>query len=210
MPCHVSHNLPWKTIKARKRPLKKALFAQAITALTRARGRFGSDAAAVEKEVAGISRGLQNAETQAAGASGAGHGSRLRFQEGALGCQGCGALSISCTAGCYSTRRFLSTSFPVISCSGTLYLHYGNCVCSAGLQQLFSERNLPPLAVGASLMLFQQITGQPSVLYYAAKIFKAAGFASDADATKVSVVLGFFKLLATGEPSCVIQTRRMS
>lgn len=48
-------------------------------------------------------------------------------------------------------------------------------------------------------MLFQQITGQPSVLYYAAKIFKDAGFASDADATKVSVVLGFFKLLMTGE-----------
>ena len=69
----------------------------------------------------------------------------------------------------------------------------------AGLQQLFSERNLPPLAIGMSLMLFQQITGQPSVLYYAAKIFKDAGFASDADATKVSAVLGFFKLLATGK-----------
>ena len=48
-------------------------------------------------------------------------------------------------------------------------------------------------------MLFQQITGQPSVLYYAAKIFKDAGFASDADATRVSVVLGFFKLIMTGE-----------
>ncbi len=46
-------------------------------------------------------------------------------------------------------------------------------------------------------MLFQQITGQPSVLYYAAKIFKDAGFASDA--TKVSAVLGAFKLVATGE-----------
>ena len=48
-------------------------------------------------------------------------------------------------------------------------------------------------------MLFQQITGQPSVLYYAAKIFKDAGFANDADATKVSAVLGLFKLVATGE-----------
>ena len=81
----------------------------------------------------------------------------------------------------------------------------------AGLQQLFSERNLRPLAVGASLMLFQQITGQPSVLYYAANIFKAAGFASDADATKVSAVLGLFKLLATGEsnglPECRLGLR---
>lgn len=48
-------------------------------------------------------------------------------------------------------------------------------------------------------MLFQQITGQPSVLYYAAKIFKDAGFASDSDATRVSVVLGFFKLVMTGQ-----------
>ena len=57
-----------------------------------------------------------------------------------------------------------------------------------------------PLLIGSSLMLFQQITGQPSVLYYAAKIFKDAGFASDQDATRVSVVLGFFKLVMTGQP----------
>jgi sugar porter (SP) family MFS transporter len=55
-----------------------------------------------------------------------------------------------------------------------------------------------PLMVGVSLMLFQQITGQPSVLYYAAKIFQDAGFASAGEATGISVVLGFFKLLMTG------------
>ena len=70
---------------------------------------------------------------------------------------------------------------------------------AGGLAALFSKRNIRPLLIGSSLMLFQQITGQPSVLYYAAKIFKDAGFASDADATKVSVVLGFFKLVMTGE-----------
>lgn len=69
---------------------------------------------------------------------------------------------------------------------------------AGGLGALFSGRNVRPLLIGSSLMLFQQITGQPSVLYYAAKIFKDAGFASDADATKVSVVLGFFKLVMTG------------
>ena len=70
--------------------------------------------------------------------------------------------------------------------------------CAGGLTALFSKRNIRPLLIGSSLMLFQQITGQPSVLYYAAKIFKDAGFASDADATRVSVVLGFFKLVMTG------------
>ncbi len=72
-------------------------------------------------------------------------------------------------------------------------------VCSGGLAALFSGRNVKPLLIGSSLMLFQQITGQPSVLYYAAKIFKDAGFASDSDATRVSVVLGFFKLVMTGQ-----------
>ncbi len=71
--------------------------------------------------------------------------------------------------------------------------------CSGGLAALFSGRNVKPLLIGSSLMLFQQITGQPSVLYYAAKIFKDAGFASDSDATRVSVVLGFFKLVMTGQ-----------
>ena len=60
-----------------RQPPTLALREQAVTALTRARGRFGSDAAAVEKEVAGIARGLQNAETQAAGASGGGAHVRL-------------------------------------------------------------------------------------------------------------------------------------
>jgi len=47
-------------------------------------------------------------------------------------------------------------------------------------------------------MLFQQITGQPSVLYYAGRIFQEAGFSSSGAATGVSVVLGVFKLVMTG------------
>lgn len=38
----------------------------------------------------------------------------------------------------------------------------------AGFVGLFRGRFLKPLLIGSSLMLFQQITGQPSVLYYAA------------------------------------------
>lgn len=63
---------------------------------------------------------------------------------------------------------------------------------------LFQERYRKPLFVGVSLMLFQQITGQPSVLYYAAKIFQDAGFESADSATGISVILGLFKLGMTG------------
>jgi hypothetical protein len=42
-----------------------------------------------------------------------------------------------------------------------------------------------------------QITGQPSVLYYAQQIFQRAGFASGAAAAEVSVLLGAFKLVMT-------------
>jgi hypothetical protein len=42
-----------------------------------------------------------------------------------------------------------------------------------------------------------QITGQPSVLYYAGRIFEAAGFASGSEAARVSLLLGTFKLLMT-------------
>jgi MFS family permease len=42
-----------------------------------------------------------------------------------------------------------------------------------------------------------QITGQPSVLYYASQIFEQAGFASGQEAAGVSVLLGAFKLVMT-------------
>ena len=75
----------------------------------------------------------------------------------------------------------------------------GNGGNEVPLSAVFTEgKYRRPLAVGLSLMLFQQITGQPSVLYYAAKIFQDAGFASADSATGISVVLGLFKLVMTG------------
>ena len=71
----------------------------------------------------------------------------------------------------------------------------------AGFVGLFKGRYLKPLTVGTSLMLFQQITGQPSVLYYAADIFNKAGIDAGKDATGVSVILGVFKLVMTGLPA---------
>jgi len=52
-----------------------------------------------------------------------------------------------------------------------------------------------PLKIGWGLVLLQQVTGQPSVLYFATNIFKEAGFQSSAALSSVGV--GFVKLLAT-------------
>ncbi|XP_047975535.1 D-xylose-proton symporter-like 3, chloroplastic [Salvia hispanica] len=64
--------------------------------------------------------------------------------------------------------------------------------------EVFQGPSLKAFIIGGGLVLFQQITGQPSVLYYAGPILQTAGFAAAADATKLSVVVGVFKLLMTG------------
>jgi MFS family permease len=53
-----------------------------------------------------------------------------------------------------------------------------------------------PLVIGCGLVLLQQITGQPSVLYFQTGIFKSAGF-GDNIAALSSVLVGLVKLLAT-------------
>uniref|UniRef100_A0A1J3JRN9 D-xylose-proton symporter-like 3, chloroplastic n=1 Tax=Noccaea caerulescens TaxID=107243 RepID=A0A1J3JRN9_NOCCA len=63
--------------------------------------------------------------------------------------------------------------------------------------EVFQGSNLKALTIGGGLVLFQQITGQPSVLYYAGSILQTAGFSAAADATRVSVIIGVFKLLMT-------------
>eukprot|EP01018_Ginkgo_biloba_P034383 Gb_38531 [translate_table: standard] len=68
----------------------------------------------------------------------------------------------------------------------------------ANFWEIFQGSSLKALTIGGGLVLFQQITGQPSVLYYAASILQSAGFSAASDATRVSVILGFFKLLMTG------------
>jgi MFS family permease len=52
-----------------------------------------------------------------------------------------------------------------------------------------------PLIIGCGLVFLQQVTGQPSVLYFATNIFKSAGFGSSAALSSVGV--GLVKLLAT-------------
>ncbi|KAI5075409.1 hypothetical protein GOP47_0009485 [Adiantum capillus-veneris] len=63
--------------------------------------------------------------------------------------------------------------------------------------EVFEGTSLKALKVGAGLVFFQQVTGQPSVLYYAASILQSAGFSAASDATRVSIVIGIFKLLMT-------------
>lgn len=58
--------------------------------------------------------------------------------------------------------------------------------------------NRAALTVGLSLILFQQITGQPSVLYFATQIFQNAGFSAVEQASSISVYLGLVKLAMTG------------
>ncbi|KAL3518151.1 hypothetical protein ACH5RR_020740 [Cinchona calisaya] len=64
--------------------------------------------------------------------------------------------------------------------------------------EVFQGPSLKAFIIGGGLVLFQQITGQPSVLYYAGSILQTAGFAAASDATRLSVVIGVFKLLMTG------------
>ncbi|XP_057953113.1 D-xylose-proton symporter-like 3, chloroplastic isoform X2 [Malania oleifera] len=68
----------------------------------------------------------------------------------------------------------------------------------ANFLEVFQGPGLKAFIIGGGLVLFQQITGQPSVLYYAGSILQSAGFSAASDATRVSVVIGVFKLLMTG------------
>ncbi|KAL7595623.1 D-xylose-proton symporter-like 2 [Lactuca sativa] len=70
--------------------------------------------------------------------------------------------------------------------------------------EMFQGKCLKALIIGAGLVLFQQITGQPSVLYYAASIFQTAGFAAASDATRASILLGLLKLIMTGVAVMVV------
>ncbi|KAJ4971422.1 hypothetical protein NE237_004521 [Protea cynaroides] len=75
---------------------------------------------------------------------------------------------------------------------------YSNELSESSVWEVFQGPSLKAFVIGGGLVLFQQITGQPSVLYYAASILQSAGFAAAADAARVSVIIGVFKLLMTG------------
>ncbi|KAJ1123275.1 hypothetical protein NDU88_001748 [Pleurodeles waltl] len=51
--------------------------------------------------------------------------------------------------------------------------------------------------VGLGLVLFQQLTGQPNILYYASTIFSSVGFQRDSSAILAPVGLGVVKVIST-------------
>ncbi|CAK9327004.1 unnamed protein product [Citrullus colocynthis] len=74
---------------------------------------------------------------------------------------------------------------------------YSEQESEGSIWEVFQGPSLKAFIIGGGLVLFQQITGQPSVLYYAGPILQNAGFTAASDATRVSVVIGVFKLLMT-------------
>eukprot|EP00045_Choanoeca_perplexa_P009769 m.95568 g.95568 ORF g.95568 m.95568 type:complete len:591 (-) comp15022_c0_seq1:135-1907(-) len=70
---------------------------------------------------------------------------------------------------------------------------------SIPLSALLTDKTLRKcLFIGCTIVLLQQFTGQPNVLYYGSTLFKAAGFKSDRDATLANLFIGIVKVIATG------------
>ena len=63
--------------------------------------------------------------------------------------------------------------------------------------EIFEGASLKAFIIGG-LVLFQQIIGQPNVLYYATSILQTVGFAAASEAARVSILIGLFKLLMAG------------
>lgn len=71
------------------------------------------------------------------------------------------------------------------------------------LQEIFSSKyNKQALIIGIGLVLFQQLSGQPSVLYFANRIFEKAGLGYEA-----ALGVGLFKLAMTSESLVSINRR---
>jgi len=65
-------------------------------------------------------------------------------------------------------------------------------------REVFARRWRAPLVIGIGLAVFQQITGINAIIYYADKIFAAAGFSSPADQTAATTwAIGAVNVLAT-------------
>ena len=68
-----------------------------------------------------------------------------------------------------------------------------NSICSS----LWNKSMLYPLTIASGLVILQQSTGEPNVLFYAQTILSAVGFHNEASATIGTVGLGVAKVVAT-------------
>jgi hypothetical protein len=66
-----------------------------------------------------------------------------------------------------------------------------SCLCR-------SENNMNGrMFIGIGLVMAQQLTGQPNIIYYAADVFKAVGFCTEWSSTLAAVALGTMKVIST-------------
>ena len=68
-----------------------------------------------------------------------------------------------------------------------------------------SENNMNTrMFIGIGLVMAQQLTGQPNIIYYADDVFKAVGFCSEMSSTLASVGLGSMKVVSTAISLAII------
>ena len=119
-----------------------------------------------------------------------------------------GALTPPCTGLFFiMQRRFMRPLSIGLSLIFFQQVHSPSRACHAShfcVRYTFS----PPLKTSVENMR-EQITGQPSVLYYAGEMFQRAGLRMGQQSAGIAGILGAFKLLMTGaQPTCLLPMLR--
>ncbi|XP_073324172.1 solute carrier family 2, facilitated glucose transporter member 10 [Pagrus major] len=100
---------------------------------------------------------------------------------------------------CYQTERDLMSTIENQEADSEVSPSIENKKVHYNTMYLFQRKDnmRTRTVIGLGLVLFQQFTGQPNVLFYASTIFHSVGFHSDASAVLASVGLGLIKVIAT-------------
>ena len=109
-------------------------------------------------------------------------------------------LSLGTQKGCIPCLAFCNdvVSESYITNQNTSYLndghssHTGQHPSNSGTKP--SSNMCRRLIIGLGLVFFQQFTGQPNMIYYAADIFRIVGFCGDLSSTLATVGLGAMKV----------------
>ena len=72
--------------------------------------------------------------------------------------------------------------------------HNGSNIPSSNTVAKTSSNMCRRLIIGLGLVFFQQFTGQPNIIYYAADIFRIVGFCGELSSTLATVGLGVMKV----------------
>ena len=93
---------------------------------------------------------------------------------------------------CIHSTTIYRPSFPMNSFLPPASQFYDHPSNITAYRRLSAPAVFPALVAGVGLVFFQQVTGQPSVLYYADSIFEDVGLS-----TFASILVSLFKLVAT-------------